>query len=229
MLAGKMHVGAKRHPEGETMSEGLETALLGGGCFWCLEAVFEQIDGVEEVVSGYAGGDVPDPTYEQVCSGRTGHAEVVRVRFDPAKVTYRDLLDIFFTMHDPTTPDRQGADVGTQYRSIIFYEDDGQRREAEAAIEAVEASQIWNNRVITQVEPAAHFYPAEAYHQEYYRQNATQPYCRAVIAPKLSKLRKMHLDRLRRDEAARPRERDDQARPFASQPANPLDQGGIAD
>lgn len=210
------------------MNSGRETAVLGGGCFWCLEAVYEQLDGVEEVVSGYAGGDLPDPTYDQVCSGQTGHAEVVRIVYDPHRITFRDLLDVFFTIHDPTTLNRQGADVGTQYRSVIYYQDEEQREAAHAAITALEADGIWDGRIITAVEPAPEFFRAEAYHQGYYGRNSAQPYCQAVIAPKLSKLRKAHFDRLRREDGGS-RPLDEQVRSFVGEPANPLDQGGIAD
>jgi peptide-methionine (S)-S-oxide reductase len=181
------------------MSEGgRETAILGGGCFWCTEAAFEQLAGVESVESGYAGGEIPSPTYAQVCSGGTGHAEVVRVTFDPEVVSFRDLLDVFFTVHDPTTLNRQGADVGTQYRSVIFYADEEQRRIAEEAIREVEAEGVWKGTVVTEVSPAPIFYPAEEYHREYYRRNPGQPYCQVVIEPKLAKLRQRHLERLRR-------------------------------
>ena len=161
------------------MSERTETATLAGGCFWCLEAVYEQLRGVERVESGYAGGTTPDPTYEQVCSGATGHAEVVRLTYDPEVVSYRDLLDVFFTIHDPTTLNRQGADVGTQYRSAVFYDSPEQRREAEAKIAELEAEHVWDDPIVTQVVPLEAFYPAERYHQEYYRNHPSQPYCSA--------------------------------------------------
>jgi peptide-methionine (S)-S-oxide reductase len=174
-----------------------ETATLGGGCFWCLEAVYAELRGVERVVSGYAGGDVDDPTYEQVCGGRTGHAEVVRITFDPAEVSFRDLLDVFFTIHDPTTLDRQGADVGTQYRSVVFYESPEQEREAREAIRDLEAEGVWDEPIVTRVVPLERFFPAEAYHQEYFVRNPSQGYCQVVVAPKVAKFRKQFMDRLR--------------------------------
>ena len=175
-----------------------ETATLGGGCFWCLEAVYDDLRGVESVVSGYAGGHVPNPTYQQVCAGTTGHAEVVQITFDPAEVSFRDLLDVFFTIHDPTTLDRQGADVGTQYRSAIFYHDDEQKRVAEEAIRDLEAQAVWENPIVTQVVPFPEFYPAEDYHQEYFARNPRAGYCQVVIAPKVSKFRKQYLSRLKK-------------------------------
>jgi peptide-methionine (S)-S-oxide reductase len=175
-----------------------ELATLAGGCFWCLEAVFDELQGVTDVVSGYAGGQVARPTYEQVCSGRTGHAEVVQIRFDPQQVSYRDLLNIFFSIHDPTTRNRQGADVGTQYRSAIFYHSEAQRAEAHAVITELNAAQLWANPIVTEVVPLTEFYPAEDYHQEYFANNASQPYCRAVVAPKVAKFRAHHLSRLKK-------------------------------
>lgn len=174
-----------------------ETATLAGGCFWCLEAVYELLAGVESVKSGYVGGQVENPTYEQVCTGTTGHAEVVQVTFDPSVVSFADLLDVFFTIHDPTTKDRQGADVGTQYRSAIFYHDDQQRMDAYTKIAEVGRAGVWNDPLVTELAPMGTFYPAEDYHDEYFRNNQTQPYCQAVVAPKVSKFRKQHLDRLR--------------------------------
>lgn len=172
-------------------------ATLGGGCFWCLESVFQEVRGVESVLSGYAGGDVPDPTYEQVCGGRTGHAEVVRITFDPEMISYREILDIFFAIHDPTTPDRQGADVGTQYRSVIFHHSPEQKRVAEQAVEDLESSGALDAPVVTQIQPVPDFYPAEEYHQEYYRRNPAQAYCRMVISPKLAAFRKRFGERLK--------------------------------
>lgn len=166
----------------------LEQATLGGGCFWCLEAVYENVRGVQKVVSGYAGGHRPNPTYEQVCTGTTGHAEVVQVTYDPTVVSYRELLEIFFEIHDPTTLNRQGADVGSQYRSVIFYHHEAQRVAAEAMIAELEAAGRWSTLIVTQVAPFEAFYPAEAYHQQYFRKNPAQPYCRAVVAPKVTKL-----------------------------------------
>ena len=173
-----------------------EVATLGGGCFWCLDAAFRQLRGVERVESGYAGGHVPDPTYRQVCGGDTGHAEVVRVRFDPRVISYRDLLTVFFTIHDPTTLNRQGADVGPQYRSVIFYHTPEQRAEAESLIAELEAQGLWRDPVVTELRPAATFYPAEAYHQDYFARNAWQPYCQAVVAPKVAKVRREFFEKL---------------------------------
>ncbi len=175
-----------------------ETATFGGGCFWCTEAVFEQLRGVHDVTSGYAGGHVPDPTYEQVCGKGTGHAEVVQITFDPREIAYRELLEIFFTTHDPTTPDRQGADVGPQYRSIVLYDSPDQQREAEEVLRQMDASGVWPDRIVTEIEPLDTFYPAEAAHQDFYRRNPNQGYCRVVIAPKLTKLRSEYLEKLAR-------------------------------
>jgi len=172
-------------------------ATLGGGCFWCLEAVYQEVDGVEDVVSGYAGGDVPDPSYRQVCSGTTGHAEVVQLTYDPDVVAYRDLLEIFFTIHNPTTKDREGADVGPQYRSIILHHDDGQRETAEVLIDELEANEVFSAPIVTEVEPLTTFYEAEQKHQDYYKNNPSLPYCQSVISPKVSKLRQKHADKLR--------------------------------
>ena len=174
-----------------------EVATLGGGCFWCTEAVFEEIQGVEGVVSGYAGGEVENPTYRQICTGRTGHAEVVQVTFDPDVISYREILQIFFTTHDPTTLNRQGADAGTQYRSVVFYHSDEQKRIAEEVIQTFEDENVWDDPIVTQVEPLPTFYRAEAYHQDYFAQNPNQPYCQAVIAPKVSKLRRQYLEKLK--------------------------------
>jgi peptide-methionine (S)-S-oxide reductase len=174
-----------------------ERATLGGGCFWCLEAVFERVEGVLEVRSGYAGGDRPDPTYREVCSGRTGHAEVVQLRFDPTVIPFRDILEIFFAIHDPTTLNRQGADVGTQYRSVIFTHDEEQADTARRLIQELEADGTWDAPVVTEVTPLEAFYEAEADHQEYYRRNPNQPYCQIVVAPKVAKLRQRFAHRLR--------------------------------
>jgi peptide-methionine (S)-S-oxide reductase len=165
-------------------------ATLGGGCFWCLEAVFESVRGVESVKSGYAGGHTADPTYEQVCTGTTGHAEVVQVAFEPDAVSYRQLLEIFFAIHDPTTPNRQGGDVGTQYRSAIFTHSEAQAEAARAVIEELGRDGPWDDPIVTEVEPLERFYPAEAYHDTYFRRNPAQPYCRIVIDPKVRKFRK---------------------------------------
>jgi len=175
----------------------MEVATLGGGCFWCLEAVYQELRGVEKVESGYSGGDVPNPTYRQVCSETTGHAEVVQVTFDPDEVSYRDILEVYFTIHDPTTLNRQGADVGTQYRSVIFYHDEDQKRTAEEVISELETEGIWNSSIVTEVAPFDEFYVAEDYHQNYFRNNGFQPYCQVIIAPKVAKFRKEHLDRLK--------------------------------
>ncbi len=175
-----------------------EVATLGGGCFWCLEAVFNDVEGVEKVVSGYSGGHKENPTYEEVCTGETGHAEVVQITFDPEVISYRDLLGIFFDIHDPTTLNRQGADVGTQYRSVIFYHSDEQRRTAEEVIRELEASGVWSSPIVTQVEPFEAFYAAEDYHHRYFERNPFQPYCRMVIAPKVAKFRKAYADRLKK-------------------------------
>ena len=174
-----------------------EVATLAGGCFWCLEAVFKDLRGVESAVSGYSGGRVVNPTYYQVCAGTTGHAEVVQVTFDPEVIGYRDLLDVFFSIHDPTTLDRQGHDVGTQYRSAIFTHSPEQEKIARAAIQQLTAEKIWDDPIVTRVEPLKAFYPAESYHQDYFERNPNQPYCRAVVAPKVAKFRKQHLERLR--------------------------------
>lgn len=175
-----------------------EVATLAGGCFWCLEAVFDQLEGVEDVVSGYAGGHVPNPTYKHVCSGETGHAEVVHVTFDPQVLSYGDLLRVFFAIHDPTTLNRQGGDVGTQYRSAIFTHSDEQERTAEDVIAEVNEAGIWDEPIVTEVSPFEVFYPAEDYHQEYFARNPYQPYCQVVIAPKVAKFRKQYLERLKK-------------------------------
>jgi peptide-methionine (S)-S-oxide reductase len=175
-----------------------EVATLGGGCFWCLEAVFEQLRGVERVESGYAGGGVAAPTYHQVCTGATGHAEVVQVTFDPAVVSFREVLDVFFATHDPTTLNRQGPDVGTQYRSAVFYHSPQQKETAEQAIAELNAAGIWDAPIVTEVVPLEAFYPAEDYHQGYYRQNPGQSYCRVVISPKVAKFRKQFAAKLGR-------------------------------
>ncbi|HEY4218568.1 MAG TPA: peptide-methionine (S)-S-oxide reductase MsrA [Gemmatimonadaceae bacterium] len=173
-----------------------EIATFAGGCFWCLDAVFRQLRGVERVESGYAGGSVENPTYRQVCTGTTGHAEVVQITFDPAVISYRDLLGVFFTIHDPTTPNRQGADVGTQYRSAVFYHSDAQRADAESVIAELTRDGIWDAPIVTEVVPAPKYFPGEPYHQDYYAQNSEQGYCQVVIAPKVAKVRKKYLDRL---------------------------------
>lgn len=174
-----------------------ERATLAGGCFWCLEAVYDQLRGVEHVESGYAGGRRPNPTYEQVCTGTTGHAEVVQITYDPAQIGYRDLLDVFFTIHDPTTLNRQGADVGTQYRSAIFYHDDEQKRAAEETIRELEAKKTWDDPIVTQVVPMTEFYAAGDYHRDYYERNPSSGYCRVVIEPKVAKARQQFLEKLK--------------------------------
>lgn len=175
----------------------LEVTTLGGGCFWCLEAVFDELNGVTDVVSGYMGGHVNKPTYRDVCNGTTGHAEVVQVTFDPAVVSFADMLRVFFTIHDPTTLNRQGADVGTQYRSAIFFHSPEQKATAEAIIAEVTANGLYSNKIVTEVVPAKTFYIAEEYHQEYFARNPEAGYCRVVVAPKVSKFRKQYLDRLK--------------------------------
>lgn len=172
-------------------------ATLGGGCFWCLEAVFEQLRGVERVVNGYAGGAVAHPSYEDVCGGETGHAEVVQVTFDPNVLSYRELLEVFFTVHDPTQRDRQGADVGPQYRSIILTHSPEQRKQAQEVMDAMAAQGVWEGPLVTQVVPFDAFHPAETYHQQYYQRNPDQPYCRGVIAPKVAKFRQKWAPKLR--------------------------------
>ncbi len=171
------------------MAKRTEVATLAGGCFWCLEAVYQEVTGVERVVSGYAGGHAPNPTYQQVCSGTTGHAEVVQVHFDPEQVSYKRLLQIFFGIHDPTTPNRQGGDVGTQYRSAIYTHSPEQQATAEALVRELTEEQLFDAPIVTEVRPLDTFYPAEDYHQDYFRQNPNQPYCRAVVGPKLAKFR----------------------------------------
>lgn len=174
-----------------------EVATLAGGCFWCLEAVYDQLKGVTDVVSGYTGGSIENPSYQQVCTGMTGHAEVVQVKYNPDIVTFQDLLNVFFTIHDPTTLNRQGADVGTQYRSAIFYHDDEQKQIAEETIARLETEDVWDDPIVTEVTELGTFYPAEDYHQEYYERNPTQGYCRVVIAPKVAKFRKKYMDQLK--------------------------------
>jgi peptide-methionine (S)-S-oxide reductase len=175
-----------------------EVATLAGGCFWCLEAVYLELRGVQRVVSGYAGGRVPDPSYELVCTGTSGHAEVVQVTYDPAVIAYDELLDVFFTIHDPTTLNRQGNDHGPQYRSAIFYHSDAQKAAAERKIAALTAERVWDDPIVTEVVPLDTFYPAEKYHQDYYRRNQANPYCGVVIAPKVAKARKRFFEKLQR-------------------------------
>ena len=182
----------------KTQSEGLDRATFGAGCFWCVEAVFQGLEGVESVVSGYSGGSVENPTYEQVCTGTTGHAEVCRISYDPKKISYARLLEVFWQTHDPTTLNRQGADIGTQYRSVIFYHTEDQRRTAEQSKKALGDSGIWKNPVVTEISPLGAFYKAENYHQDYYRLNAQQPYCRITIRPKVEKVKKVFKDKLKK-------------------------------
>ena len=174
-----------------------EVATLGGGCFWCLEAVFDALQGVEDVVSGYSGGARANPTYREVCTGTTGHAEVVQITFDPKRVSFKEILEVFFAMHDPTTLNQQGADVGTQYRSAIFYHSPEQKAIAEQTIQELDAARVWGKPVVTEVAPLTAFYPAEDYHQEYFGRNGQQPYCRVVIAPKMTKFRQHYASRLK--------------------------------
>lgn len=175
-----------------------EVATLGGGCFWCLEPIFEELRGVEKVVPGYAGGHMVNPSYEQVCGGQTGHAEVVQVEFDPREVSFRDILRVFFTIHDPTTKNRQGADVGSQYRSAILYHSPEQQRAAEEVIAEVNGARVWPAPVVTEVAPLTVFYPAEEYHHRYYERNPSQGYCQVVIAPKVAKFRQKYFEKLKR-------------------------------
>ena len=179
------------------MKEKTELATFGGGCFWCVEAIFERVTGVHMVVSGYSGGHVANPSYKQVTSGTTGHAEVIQISFDPVEVNFTELLEIFFKTHDPTTLNRQGADVGTQYRSIVLYHNDEQRQEAEKVIKELDSAGIWKDPIVTRVEPFDNFYRAEGYHQEYFENNPNQGYCRVVIQPKVDKFEKVFRDKLK--------------------------------
>lgn len=179
------------------MTKPLETVTLGAGCFWCVEAVYQELKGVHRVESGYSGGSVENPTYQQVCSGRTGHAEVIQVTFDPDTIDFATILEVFWRTHDPTTMNRQGADVGTQYRSAIFYHTDEQRQIAETSKQETNASDLWENPIVTEITPFTRFYPAEDYHQNFYRDNPGQPYCRVMIDPKIRKLRKDFEDQVK--------------------------------
>ena len=178
-------------------SDSQEVAILAGGCFWCLEAVYDNLQGVTDVVSGYSGGHVPNPTYEQVSTGRTGHAETVQVTFDPQEISYKEILEVFFTIHDPTTRNRQGADVGPQYRSVIFYRTPQQKAAAEQVMQELSTEGLWSKPIVTELVPFQEFYPAEEYHQEYFAKNPNAGYCRVVIAPKVAKFRKKFTDRLK--------------------------------
>ncbi|MFN2215774.1 MAG: peptide-methionine (S)-S-oxide reductase MsrA [Anaerolineales bacterium] len=180
------------------MDSNLEVATLAGGCFWCIEAVFKELKGVHKVESGYSGGTTPNPTYRQVCDGTTGHAEAVQITFDPEEISYKDLLNVFFSVHDPTTLNRQGADVGTQYRSAIFYHSSPQEQTAKAVKDELDRSKTWDNPIVTQIQPFAVFYKAEDYHQDYFANNPNQPYCSVVVAPKVAKFRKHFLDKLKK-------------------------------
>jgi peptide-methionine (S)-S-oxide reductase len=180
------------------MSNPYETTTLAGGCFWCLEAVFDEAKGIASVESGYSNGHVPNPTYRAVCNGDTGYAEVIQIKFDPSIISFRDLLNVFFAIHDPTTLNRQGGDVGTQYRSAIFYHSPEQKETAETLISELNAQRIWNSPIVTEVEPIKEYYAAEDYHQEYFARNQNNPYCQAVAAPKVAKFRKHFLDLLKK-------------------------------
>jgi peptide-methionine (S)-S-oxide reductase len=177
---------------------GRQLATFASGCFWCTEAIFTELKGVDKVISGYSGGAVPNPTYKQVCGGDTGHAEAINIVFDPAVITYKDLLHIFFTTHDPTTLNRQGADAGTQYRSAVFYHDEAQKHDAEEVLKEIDAVHIWTNKIVTEITPFSNFYPAEDYHQDYFAQNPSQGYCQVVIAPKVAKFREKYREKLKR-------------------------------
>jgi peptide-methionine (S)-S-oxide reductase len=178
-------------------AQGKEMITVGGGCFWCTEAVFEELKGVENVESGYSGGTVPNPTYQEVCTGRTGHAEVSQITFDPKVISLKDILEVFFTVHDPTTLNRQGNDEGTQYRSVIFYRNAGQQAVARQVIKEIQDAKIWNGRIVTELAPFTAFYKAEDYHQEYFKLHGEQPYCQVVIAPKVAKFREHFRDKLK--------------------------------
>ena len=186
-----------KEPVKVNVKEGMEVATFAGGCFWCTEAVFLEIKGVEKVVSGYIGGKTVNPTYKDICTGETGHAEAIQITFNPNEVAYEDLLEIFFGTHDPTTLNRQGADVGTQYRSEIFYHSEAQKTKAENYIQLLEKEKLYDKKIVTKVSSATVFYPAEDYHQNYYNQNSSQGYCQMVIAPKLEKLRKYYKSKLK--------------------------------
>lgn len=195
MVSGSVAVGQSSKTKGKTMQH--EVATLGAGCFWCVEAIYQQLEGVVKVESGYSGGQTAHPTYEEVCTGRTGHAEVIQVTFDPQKISFKELLEVFFRTHDPTTLNRQGADVGTQYRSAIFYHSEEQRKTAEAVKQETGAAKIWDDPIVTEIVRYDAFYKAEEYHQNYYNQNSNQPYCRMVINPKLSKFKKEFKNKLK--------------------------------
>lgn len=197
-LAGALTImGMESTGRAEDAAPNLAKATFAGGCFWCTEAVYAELKGVKSVTSGYIGGTVENPTYEQVCTGRTGHAEAIEIEYDPQVVSYEKLLEVFFATHDPTTKNRQGADVGTQYRSGVFYHDAGQRKIAEEVIAKLDAAQVFPAKIVTEVTPASTFYPAEKYHQDYFANNPFQPYCQAVAAPKVAKVRKVFKELVR--------------------------------
>ena len=187
--------------EDNHIEESTSIATLAGGCFWCLEPVFRDLVGVEDVVVGYAGGDVPDPSYQLVCTGTTGHAEVVQIEYHPERISFRELLEVFFTIHDPTTLNRQGPDVGTQYRSAIFYHDEEQREVAEDVIQEIEREDLYESEIVTEVTPLDNFYPAEDYHQRYFERNPNQAYCQAIIKPKVKKFRERWASKLKREQS----------------------------
>ncbi|WP_298222882.1 peptide-methionine (S)-S-oxide reductase MsrA [Flavobacterium sp.] len=189
---------AQNKPKTPNKMSNLETITLGGGCYWCVEAVYEQLNGVQSVVSGFAGGKNENPTYREVCSGNTGHAEVVQITYDKTVTNLDEIFRVFFTVHDPTTLNRQGADVGTQYRSVIFYKDEAQKEAAQNIIAALKKAKVYNHPIVTTLEPFTKFYKAEDYHQNYYQQNKDQPYCQMVIQPKLEKFEKVFKDRLKK-------------------------------
>jgi peptide-methionine (S)-S-oxide reductase len=183
--------------------DNLQIATLGGGCFWCIEAVFDELEGIEDVISGYAGGHKENPTYQEVCTGTTGHAEVVQIKFDPDVISYEDILRVFFSVHDPTTLNRQGNDIGTQYRSVIFYHSEEQKKAAEKIIQEISEAKIYKDPIVTELTEFKNFYPAEDYHQEYFARNPYQPYCMAVVAPKVAKFRKTFADRIKKKKVAK--------------------------
>jgi peptide-methionine (S)-S-oxide reductase len=195
-VSGSVAVGQSNKTKGKTMQH--EVATLGAGCFWCVEAIYQRLEGVEKVESGYSGGQVKNPTYNAVTTGKTGHAEVIQVTFDPKKITFKELLEVFFRTHDPTTLNRQGADVGTQYRSAIFYHSDEQKATAEQVKKETDAAKIWDDPIVTEISKFTEFYKAESYHQDYYNQNSYQPYCMMVINPKLNKFKKEFSGKLKK-------------------------------
>lgn len=198
LFSVSVHAQNKSETKGKIMQH--DVATLGAGCFWCVEAIYQRLNGVEKVESGYSGGTVKNPTYEQVCTGKTGHAEVIQVTFDPAVLSYKTLLEVFFKTHDPTTLNRQGADAGTQYRSVIFYHNEEQRKIAEQVKKETDAAKIWDDPIVTEIAPYSSFYKAENYHQNYYNENSYKPYCMVVINPKLSKFRKEFRNLLKKEE-----------------------------